>query len=431
MQRKTYLKNHTIYQIYVRNHTKEGTFNALINDLDRIKALGVKVLYLLPIHPIGEVARKGKLGSPYAIKDYYGINPELGTLDDFVGFLNIAHSYGFKVMIDIVLHHTSPDALLLTEHPEFYFYKDGKLGNKVGDWSDIIDLDYTNKALWDYMAEMLMYWVKLGVDGFRADVAPLVPLAFWEYVRAKVDAINPDVMWLSESVEPSFLAFLHAHDHIGHFDHELYSAFDMLYDYDVYNDLKYYLEGTKSLTDYLAGVMFQETNYPRGYLKIRTLENHDTARIAALAKSKTILKNVTAWSFFQNGVGFIYAGQEFKAKHRPSLFEKETISRTIKDHEFYDFIKMLVAFKHLPIFKDHHTFTILNSGDDGVIRAKLVSDEEEMYGFFNLSGTKQTITTELRDGEYLNSLTNKFVAIKKGHLTVSDPVIIANEFILK
>ena len=347
--KNTYLKNQTIYQVYVRNHTEAGTFRALIEDLPRIKALGASIIYLLPINPIGKVARKGELGSPYAISDYFGFNPELGDIEDFMSLLSSAHEFGLKVMLDIVLHHTSPDAILLGQHPEYYFYKNGKLGNKIGDWSDIIDLDYTNKDLWDYMLYMLTFWASLGVDGFRADVAPLIPLAFWEYIRKEMNETFPDLIWLSESVELSFLKYLKENKHIGHNDNELYSAFDMLYDYDVYPTLKAFLLGEEKLDNYIIGVNYQMSNYPKGYLKIRTLENHDTLRVRELCKNEEVLRNVTAWSFFQDGVGFIYGGQEVKANHRPNLFDTDKISFEVKDQKYYDFIKQLINIKKDPV----------------------------------------------------------------------------------
>lgn len=427
MKRKTYLRNQTIYQIYARNHTAEGTFVALIKDLPRIKELGVDILYLLPIHPIGEIARKGELGSPYAIRDYYLINPEHGTLEDFQTFITLAHSYGFKVMIDIVLHHTSPDAELLAEHPEFYYYNNGKLGNKVGDWSDIIDLDYNNRDLWDYMVEMLKYWASLGVDGYRADVAPLVPLAFWEYARQELDEDYPELIWLSESVEPHFITNLTAAGHVAYHDKEMYSAFDILYDYDVYNDLKAYLEGKAPLKPYLDGVRYQEQNYPKGYLKIRTIENHDTVRIASLCKTDQILRNVTAWSFFQNGVGFIYGGQEVKATHRPTLFDIDKIDLNVKDQDYYDFMILLVEMKKHPVFAEISSFNIIGDGADDVIVSTLESRVGAAHGFFNLGLKEKEIKTELKDGSYTNVLTNTDIVVNDGKIKVSEPIIIIEE----
>ncbi|HZJ89644.1 MAG TPA: alpha-amylase family glycosyl hydrolase [Bacilli bacterium] len=428
MQNKEYLKHATIYQVYPRNHTPEGTFQALIKDLERIKALDVDILYLLPIHPLGEKSRKGTLGSPYAIKDYYAINPEHGSLADFKALIRAAHELELKVMIDIVLHHTSPDAVLLKEHPEFYFLINDELGNKVGDWSDIIDLDYRNRALWDYMLKMLTYWAELGVDGFRADVAPMIPLEFWRYVRMNLDQKFPHLIWLSESVEPGFISFLKEHGHIGHTDLEMYEAFDVLYDYDIYPDLKAYLEGKKPLSVYVKGAKRQEKIYPEGYLKIRTIENHDTARIAALCENDTQLRNVTAWSFFQNGVGFLYAGQEVKATHRPTLFDQDTINLKVDDPQFYKFIEKLVNLKRDELFSEYDIYRILNDGTDNTIMAVRVAETAAMYGFFNFAKEKAIFNVPLDDGLYRNLLGGE-VVVYNGKLKRSEPTIILIELI--
>ena len=325
MKNNRRLKNETIYQIYVRNHTSEGTFEALETDLPRLKDLGVSILYLLPINPIGETERKGTLGSPYSIKDYYAINPELGTLAQFEHFLKVAHEQGFKVMLDVVLNHTSRDAELVKQHPEFYYYENGKLANRIGDWSDIADLRLDLEPVRQYLIDMLKYWVKLGVDGFRCDVAPLIPLEFWQRVISECNAINQNLIWLSESIEPEFIKYLRSKGYVGHSDSEMYQVFDILYDYDVFPALRTYLLQDGDLKAYLRLVRTQEYIYPHDYLKIHFLENHDQQRIASIVKNDTILRNLTAWSFFQNGVGFIYGGQETKNVKTPSLFEKQPI----------------------------------------------------------------------------------------------------------
>ena len=143
------LQNQIIYSVYVRNHTPEGTFRAVIPDLDRIRALGTDIIWFLPIHPIGVEGKKGTLGCPYANRDYRSVNPEYGTLDDFKALVGEIHARGMKCMIDVVYNHTSPDSVLYNEHPEFFYYNAaGKPGNKMGDWADVIDLDYNNRALW-------------------------------------------------------------------------------------------------------------------------------------------------------------------------------------------------------------------------------------------------------------------------------------------
>ena len=140
------LRRSVIYEIYVRSHTPEGTFRAIEPDLDRIAALGVDIVWFMPIHPIGELNKKGSLGCPYANRDYRTVNPEYGTLEDFLHLVEAIHQRGMKCIIDVVYNHTSPDSTLVTEHPDFFYYKpDGTRGNKVGDWTDVVDLDYENR----------------------------------------------------------------------------------------------------------------------------------------------------------------------------------------------------------------------------------------------------------------------------------------------
>ena len=156
------IRNQVLYSIYVRNYSEAGTFTAVQADLDRIKALGTDIIWLLPIHPTGEKHRKGTLGSPYAIRDYRAVNPEFGTLDDFRHLVDAIHDRGMKCIIDVVYNHTSPDSWLAEHHPEWFFHKpDGTLGNRFGDWWDVADLDYSHKELWDYQIETLKYWARL------------------------------------------------------------------------------------------------------------------------------------------------------------------------------------------------------------------------------------------------------------------------------
>ena len=153
------LRNEIIYCIYVRNHTPEGTFAAIIPDLQRIRGLGVDIIWFMPIHPIGETKRKGVEGSPYAIKDYRAVNPAYGTMDDFKALAAAIHELGMEVMIDVVYNHTSPDSQLVEQHPEWFYRRpNGEMGNKVGEWYDIVDLDYSHPELWDYQIETLKQW---------------------------------------------------------------------------------------------------------------------------------------------------------------------------------------------------------------------------------------------------------------------------------
>ena len=239
---KTY-RNQIMYSVFVRNHTPGGTFEGVRRDLKRIKALGTDIVWLLPIHPIGEKCRKGTLGSPYAIRDYRAVNPEYGTLEDFQRLVDDIHALDMKCIIDVVYNHTSPDSWLAEHHPEWFYHKpDGSFGNRVGDWWDVIDLDYASPGLWDYQIETLKYWAGM-VDGFRCDVAPLVPLDFWLRARAEVEAVRPGCFWLAESVEPSMIRECRAEGISVLSDSECYQAFDVCYDYDIFNTFQDYLEG--------------------------------------------------------------------------------------------------------------------------------------------------------------------------------------------
>ena len=199
------LQTQVIYSVYVRNHTPEGTFRAVIPDLDRIRALG-HGYHLVPAHPSHRRCwQKGRaLGCPYANRDYRSVNPAYGTMDDFKALVQEIHARGMKCMIDVVYNHTSPDSTLYREHPDFFYHgADEKPGNKMGDWSDVIDLDYHNPDLWAYQIESLKFWAGI-VDGFRCDVASFVPLEFWKAARKAVSDVSPDCIWLAETVHQSF-----------------------------------------------------------------------------------------------------------------------------------------------------------------------------------------------------------------------------------
>ena len=149
-------RNLVMYSVFVRNHSQEGTFEAVRRDLERIKSLGVDIIWLMPIHPIGTRARKGTAGSPYAISDYRAVHPDYGTLEDFRRLVDSIHQLGMECIIDVVYNHTSPDSWLAEHHPEWFYHRaDGSLGSHVGDWTDIADLDYTHRPLWDYQIETL------------------------------------------------------------------------------------------------------------------------------------------------------------------------------------------------------------------------------------------------------------------------------------
>jgi len=321
------LRKMFIYQVYIRNHTENGTFNEFVLDLDRIKNLGVDIVYLIPIHEIGKKQRKGDLGCPYSIKDYRSINSEYGTIKDFNNLVKEVHNRDMKLMIDVVYNHTSYDSILLEKHPEYFYKKDGKFANRVGDWWDITDLDYTvDKALWEELIDTLVYWTKLGVDGFRWDVTSLLPLQFLEEAHERVLDENPNSVFLSESVHGEFLQYIRNQGFGGVSESQIYQVFDMSYDYDVHPYFERYLKGEGTLKRYLEELKRQEYTYPENYIKLRNLENHDYGRFSAMVDNNIDkINNWTACAFFQKGSTMIYAGQEKCDTNKPSLFDKDPV----------------------------------------------------------------------------------------------------------
>ena len=195
--------NTVVYEMNVRQYTPEGTFAAAQRELPRLQELGVDVVWLMPIYPIGVEGRKGTLGSYYAIKDYTDINLEFGTLADFDRFLAEAHRLGLKVIIDWVANHTSPDARWVTESPASWYERDekGEL-TYTADWSDTANLNYADEGMVRAMQEAMLFWLKRGVDGFRCDMACEVPLTFWEQTIEVLKGERPDLFMLAEGEEP-------------------------------------------------------------------------------------------------------------------------------------------------------------------------------------------------------------------------------------
>ena len=413
------LKNMTLYSIFVRNFG--GTFKAVEADLPRIRDLGADAIWLLPIHPIGTEKRKGSLGSPYAISDYRAINPEFGTMDDFIHLCDAAHALGLKVLIDVVYHHTSPDSVLVKTHPEYFYRKpDGSFGNHVGDWSDIIDLDFDNRDLWDELIDTLCFWAQY-VDGFRCDVASLVPLAFWLEARKRVETIRPGCIWLAESVEHGFIRYNRMQGLVAHSDSELYQAFDICYDYDVYEDFAAYAKGEIPLSAYVKALERQESTYPADYVKLRCTENHDRPRTAELFFDRTVRENWLAWNFFQKGLSMLYCGQEWGVERTPSLFDPDPVP--CKGEPMHEaLLKKLIAIKKDPLFSDG-VYT-LEARENDVIVSTWTLGSRKAVGVFSMRAKPASVDVPLPDGVYVDLLSEALCPVENGAvLSAGKPMI--------
>jgi glycosidase len=424
MRNSKTLRNQVIYSIFTRNYTPEGTFNAITDEeIARIKALGTDIIWFMPIHPIGEKNRKGSLGSPYAIKDYRAVNPELGTLEDFKAVVARIHAQGMKVLIDVVYNHTSPDSVLSIEHPEWFFKKaNGDFGNKTGDWWDVIDLDYTSgNDLWNYQIETLQQWAKI-VDGFRCDVASLVPLEFWKMARKQVAEVNPETIWLAESVEFNFIESNRQQGFVGLSDSEIFQAFDMAYEYDTFYAFREYLDGERTLKSYIDLLSMQRSWYGADKVKLRYMENHDTFRTINKVEGSEYLA-WTAFTFFSQGAVLLYNGQEVEDANLPSLFDKDVVNwETGKDNSA--FLAKLADIKTDPIFANGY-YDITLSEDEHVIMTTYIdwTTGRTVYGLFPVAGSG-VADIDLEAGDYVCHLTGDTVSVEGGHIQVDQPLVL-------
>jgi glycosidase len=409
-------RNLVIYEVYVRNHGTNGTFSDVEKDLPRLHTLGVDVLWFMPIHPIGVLNKKGSLGCPYSIKDYREVNPEYGTKEDFTRLIEQAHGREMKVMIDVVYNHTAHDSVLVKEHPE-YFHQDEK-GNPVTtvpEWSDVIDLQYPSPGLIDYQIETLSGWVELGVDGFRCDVASLLPQDFWLKVRKKVAKIKPGMIWLAESVHACFVGERRANGLIGLSDGELYTAFDMTYDYDIWPIWQLAVQGKVPVRRYIEMLRFQDSIYPENYIKMRCVENHDTARIMRLAPTRSQAMAWTAFEAFNKGPFLIYGGQESGTKHTPSLFDIDKVDWG--DYSLQPFLTRLAKLKKDPA-QVEGKFVVIQA--DPAIQAVWECPGKNLYGIFNTSGKTGYIMVSLPDGTYRDLLNDDQVTVRGGKMLLPE-----------
>ena len=262
---RDWVRDGVIYEIYPRAFSPQGNFNAITARLDELKDLGVTILWLMPIHPIGQEKKKGTIGSPYAVRDYYAINPDYGTADDLKRLVREAHARRLKVIIDIVANHTSWDSVLM-KHPEFY--KHDAKGNITYpyDWSDIAALNYGNQQLRRYMTDMLKHWIReFDLDGFRCDVAGEVPTDFWEDARRELEQIKPDIVMLAEAHKAELLV----------------RAFDLDYSWPLHTALTNVLQGRGRASDVREEWEKETKEWPKGALHMRFSDNHDERRAIA------------------------------------------------------------------------------------------------------------------------------------------------------
>ncbi len=330
--------NQNIYQVFIRNHTLEGTIQALISDLKRIKEMGFDVLYIMPFHPISKLNRKGTYGSPYAIANYYEVSEDLGTLDDFKELINQVHQHKMSLIIDIVFNHAGADHQYASTNPEFFILdENNQPTRKVADWSDIIDYDFSCRELWTELKNVLMFWADIGVDGFRCDVASLVPYEFWLEAVSFIKAKHPDLKWFSESIDLNFREALAKNDEGTSSDLDILRLFDGSYNYDIWPQVQLAMKDHSQLSLLSELLNYRYGQQLRNKTKWNFIENHDQARVRANGLSDKDYRMWLSFMLLYPGMGFMYHGQESKTQPDASFFEKEAIKMDL-DHDLVQLI---------------------------------------------------------------------------------------------
>lgn len=387
VQHPAWAKNADIYEVNVRQYSPEGTFAAVDRALPRLKTMGVDILWLMPINPIGKEHRKGPLGSYYAVSDYKAVNPEFGTMDDFRALVRDAHGLGMKVILDWVPNHTAWDNPWVTEHPDWYL-KDaaGKItavhfgsGPDAQVWEDVVGLDYRVPALRAAMIDAMAYWIKTAdIDGFREDVASNVPVDFWDEARVQLDKIKP-VFMLAEADKPALQN----------------DAFDMTYDWDFYHLMVKVAHGGGDARDLAAYFAHPPKSFPPGSYRMEFTSDHDENSWNGSDGELygKAFKPFAVIAATVPGMPLIYSGQESGLDKRLKFFERDPIAW--KDYPLAGFYRNLLTLKHdnpaLWNGADGGTMEVLDPHNTHVFAFRRVKDGHSVTVIANLSGKAQRV----------------------------------------
>jgi glycosidase len=376
-----------IYEVNIRQYTKEGTFNAFAAHLPRLRKMGVDILWLMPVQPIGEQNRKGSLGSYYAVRDYTAVNPAYGTMDDFKRLVKQAQGLGMHVILDWVANHTAFDNPWTVEHKDWFLKNDkGEIfpvtyteGAEPEYWTDVTGLDWKQPGLWKGMGEAMAFWVReTGIDGFRADVAAKVPTAFWEQTRVELDKIKP-VFMLAEAWQP-----------------ELHSAFDMTYGWDSLAIFKDIAKGKSDARALRAFLEKPPVPYADSAYRMRFTTNHDenSWHGSDAEHYGPAFKPMAVLAATLPGMPLIYGGQEGGFAKRLKFFEKDPIEWN--NYPYASFYTGLLKLKHdnRALWNGQYggPVKVLDTGNDKVFAFRREKDGNVVAVAVNLTGTPQQYT---------------------------------------
>ena len=395
-----WVKNATLYELNIRQFSQEGTFAAVEKQLPRLKKLGIDIIWLMPIHPIGELHRKGRLGSYYSVKNYLEINPEFGTEEEFRSLVKAIHDLGMFVILDWVANHTSWDNNLVSEHPDWYMRsrKDTFQSTRWRDYDDIIELDYKHPELRKYMIDALKYWVKeFDIDGYRCDIASFVPIDFWENARTELDKIKP-VFMLAEAEDKD----LHRR------------AFDATYNWTLWNILHQIATNNNSVKTLSEAYLAEHVSiFPKEGIRTNFIDNHDKNSWEGTPQTNfgEALKAVTVFTFMMDGIPLIYNGQEAGSNRSLEFFEKDPIIWQSHDNETFYSIMLNLKHHNQALWNGKfggEIVRIMNDKMDQVMSFVREKNGDKVLVFINLSKESVVVQfdTSFDKGSYMNLFSN-------------------------
>ena len=389
------IRDSVIYEVNVRQYSESGTFKDFTKDIPKLKDLGVKIIWLMPIHPISETKRKGTLGSYYSISNYKEINPEFGNKEDFDKLITEAHKNEMYVILDWVANHTGWDHHWIKTNPEFYTKNSSgeiidpinpSTGESWG-WTDVADLNFDNMEMQEEMIQAMEYWVKEhNIDGYRLDAAHSCPASFW---KKSIDRLNETkkVLMLAESDGY----------HTGGF--ELIELFDMSYNWSGHHVLNRIFKKENNSKDLKENIVRNINDYSSEHILMNFTSNHDENTWAGTVFDRygNGAKTFAALTYFLPGIPLIYNGQEYGLDKRLAFFEKDFIPK--KESDFFDFYKKLNKLKkenNLLNIDPKIKFEVIETNSNNLVCFKRSIGEESIYFIANLSETKQEVQTGVK-----------------------------------
>ena len=408
------IKDGVIYEANIRQYSESGKFEDFTKDIYKLKDLGVKIIWLMPIHPISKTNRKGTLGSYYSISDYKAVNPEFGNKDDLDKLIKEAHKHDMLVILDWVANHTGWDHKWIKNKPDYYTKNEnGEITDPINPttgeswgWTDVADLNFDNMEMQNEMIKAMEYWVKeYDIDGYRLDAAHSCPVSFWKKSIERLKKIK-NVLMLAESDGY----------HTGGF--ELIELFDMSYNWSGHHVLNRIYKKENNSEDLKLNINRNLNDYSSKHVLMNFTSNHDENTWAGTVFDRygDGAKTFAALTYFLPGIPLIYNGQEYGLNKRLEFFEKDFIAKKQSDfYEFYSNLNSLKKENNILDIDSEIKFEIIETNNKNLICYKRTKNNDSMYFVANLSEESQEINTEF--SETLKSLnSDKMISLKKNSL---------------